>query len=143
MREPKTIKQAAVSVFIAGHPSFNERIEIPDNHIDEYFAPTGTQLISIKNKFYTYFRMSLDQLIDEMDKNFEYNQALRIIKAHGFGLPIRIANWGYKEPLTIDELLDKLDKNSKHWERVFENAVERKQVVERKKIVTQTLLVDE
>ena len=132
------IEQKDVSRFIIEHPTFSSRIEIPDAHITDYFKPTGTQLIMIKSKFYSYFRLSLDYLIDEMDKGFEYNQALRIIKAHGFGLPIRLASWGYKEPLTVDELLDKLEKNSKHWERVFENAVERKQEVEQKKVITQT-----
>jgi len=143
MRKLKDIKQVDVNKYIIEHPTFLEGIKIPDIHIGDYFNPTPTQTISIKSKFYTYFRLGLDQLIDEMDKGFEYKQALRIIKAHGFGLPLRIQNWGYQEPLTVDELLDKLDKNSKHWERVFGNAVERQQVVERKKILTQKTLVDE
>ena len=134
----KNIVQKDVSRFILEHPTFSNRIEIPDVHIMDYFKPTLHQLTGIKSKFYSYFRLSLDYLIDEMDKGFEYNQALRIIKAHGFGLPLRLAKWGYKEPLTVDELLDKLEKNSKHWERVFENAVERKQQVEQKKVITQT-----
>ena len=141
--KPRSVKQADVSKFITEHPSFSNIIEIPDTHILNFFNPTGMQLITIKSKFYTYFRISLDFLIDEMDKGFEYNQALRIIKAHGFGLPIRIANWGYKEPITVDELLDKLDKNSKHWQRVYENSIEREQIVERKKVITQKTLTEE
>lgn len=137
MRGPKDIKQVEINKYIVSHPTFFDGIKIPDNHIEDYFNPTTTQLTSIKSKFYNYFRISLDQLIDEMDRGFEYKQALKIIKSHGFGLPLRIQKWGYQEPLTVDELLDKLDKNSRHWERVFENAVERKQIVERKKIVTQ------
>jgi hypothetical protein len=139
----KNIKQKDVSVFIAGHPTFLSRLDIPDTHITEYFNPTPIQLINIKGKFYSYFRLSLDYLIDEMDKGFDYRQALKIIKAHGFSLPIRIASWGYKEPLTVDELLDKLEKNSKHWERVYDNAVEREREVESKKTITQTLIGDE
>lgn len=139
----KNIKQKDVSRFIVEHPTFSDVLNIPDNHIIDYFRPTLYQLTSIKSKFYTYFRLSLDYLIDEMDKGFEYKQALRIIKAHGFGLPIRISNWGYQEPLTVDGLLDKLEKNSKHWERVFENAVERKQIVEEKKKVTQKTLIED
>lgn len=140
MRMIRDIKQVDINKYIIEHPTFLEGIKIPDTHIEEFFTPTPIQLLNIKNKFYTYMRLSLDQLIDIMSKGFEYKQALRIIKAHGFGLPLRVARWGYQEPLTVDELLDKLEKNSKHWERVFENSVERKQVVERKKRVTQKTL---
>jgi hypothetical protein len=138
----RVIKQRDVNRFIVEHPTFSGGIKIPDNDWIEYLRPTLAQMQGVKSKFYNYFRVGLDQLIDEMDKGFEYNQALRIIKAHGFGLPIRIKNWGYQEPLTIDELLNKLDKNSKHWEQIFENAVERQQIVEKKKQVTQKTLIE-
>lgn len=137
------IKQTDVNKYIISHPTFLNGIKIPDSDWIDFLKPSLAQTQSVKGKFYFYFRVGLDQLIDEMDKGFEYKQALRIIKAHGFGLPIRIQNWGYQEPLTVDELLDKLDKNSKHWERVFGNAVERQQIVERKKTLTQKTLVDE
>jgi len=141
--KPKIIKQVDVNKYIVGHPTFKDGIKIPDSHWKEYFKPTLYQETSVKSKFYTFMRLGLDQLIDTMDKGFEYKQSLRIIHAHGFGLPLRVQNWGYQEPLTVDELLDKLDKNSKHWERVYENAIERQQVVERKKIVTQKQLIDD
>lgn len=143
MKKISDIKQADVSKFIIEHPTFPDVLKIPDNHIKEFFMPTEIQLQKIKSHFYSYMRDSLDRLIDKMDGGFEYPQALKIIKAYGYSLPLRVSRWGYQEPLTIDELLDKLDKNSKHWERVFESAVERQQVVERKKIVTETSLFKE
>ena len=143
MKKLKDIKKSDISKFVVEHPTFPTGLKIPDSHIKEFFMPTEIQLQKIKHIFYEYMRNSLDRLIDKMDEGFEYVQALKIIKHYGYSLPLRVSRWGYQEPITVDELLDKLDKNSKHWERVFENAVERQQTVERKKKVTQKTLVDE
>ena len=129
----KQIKPGQVTTFIAGHPTFSHQLTIPDVHIEEFFMPTEIQMQKIKAIFYEYMRNSLDELIDEMDKGFEYVQALRIIKKGGWSLPLRVRGWGYKEPLTVDELLDKLDKNIEEKQKGIEKLREEQQDLLRKK----------
>jgi len=140
----KRVKKSDVWEFIQQHPTYWNGLKLPDVDMEEYFnCPINT---SRKQQVYSYYRMGLEVLIDKMEEGFpnvDYKIALRMIKAEGLGIPLRIQNWGWQEPLTIDELEDYLRKWANRWGRVYDKALERLNTITTKRKVIQTQLVEE
>ena len=137
-----SIKQIDVNKFIISHPTYLKLIRIPDSDIEQYFKPSTKQWGNIKNRFYHYKIIGINHLIDEMQYGNDYLKCLSNLKSRGYGIPIRVYNWGYQEPMTIDELLDNLYKNDKHWGIVYSNSLDRSHEVEKMKLLSQKLITD-
>jgi hypothetical protein len=140
----KRIKSKEVWDFIQKHPTFWDGIKIPDADVEEHFMmPIDT---TRKQQVYTYYRLGLDLLIDKMEEGFptvDYTMALQLIKVEGFGIPLRVPNWGWEEPETIDELEDHLQKWANRWGRVYDKSLERLNTIATKRKIIKTSLVDE
>ena len=140
----KRIRKDEVWDFIQQHPTFWDGLKIPDTDMEDFFKfPVNTQR---KQQVYTYYRMGLEVLIDKMEEGFpnvDYKMGLKLIKSEGLSVPIRIANWGWQEPLTIDELEDHLRKWANRWGRVYDKSLERLNAISTKRKVLQTKLQTE
>jgi len=141
----KRIKKSDVWDFIQQHPTYWDGLKIPDDDMESYFNFPVTQ--HRKGQVYTYYRLGLDRLIDKMEEGFpnvDYDMALRLIKAEGLGLPLRVSKWGWQEPLTIDELESHLQKWANRWGRVYDKALTRlTEIQTKKKVIQHKLTVEE
>lgn len=139
------IKANDIREFMKQHPTFWDKLSIPENHFTEFFGVDPT--FHDKQTFYNHYRKSLNKLLDQMElmpvPNFDV--ALYEIKNTkiGYCLPIRFQNWGWKEPRDVDELEDYLKKLFDRWDSVRNRALERLKDIQEKKKTIQKKLVKE
>lgn len=144
MSRYKIIRQKDILMFLRQHKTFWERLDIPDSHFEQYFNMPITQYH--KNKFYPIYRISFGQLLDKLETMEipDYHLALYEIKKNGFCLPLRVRNYGFQEPLTLDELEAHLKRLADRWGIVYDKSIERlNSVKEKKKVIQEKLVVKE
>jgi len=122
----KTFGINNVKEFLRTHLTYWERIDVPDDDVCDYFEISDIP-VKLKQRFYSIYRTGLNLLLDELEAMpvFDYKIALYNIKKMGFCIPIRQKNWGWQEPMTIDELEDYLKKLYDRWHLISDNALER------------------
>jgi len=121
----KEQKQGDVIDFLTGHPTYWEKLEIPDEDCKDYFGITEIPT-EMKSKFRNVFNKGVNQLIDigMTMPIFNFDTALFLLKRdHQLSLPIRLREWGWKEPLTLDELDDHLHKLYDRCQLMADNAL--------------------
>lgn len=137
------IKMNELRDFLKEHPTFWDRLAIPDTHFSDRFNHDVT--FKDKQAMYSHYRRSLNRLLDYMEimPHPDYDVALYQIKCTDkcYCLPIRIKGWGWKEPVTVDELEDYLRSLYDKWNLVMDRSYERLSAVhERRKIIQSKLL---
>jgi len=140
MTKLKVVTQDEVYDFIQQHPTYWERLAVSDDDFEDFFNQPITQ--RVKSKIWRLYSLSLSQIIDTMEamELVDYHIALYLIKKHGWCLPMRVRNWGYKEPDTLNELEGNLEILANRWHNVYDGALSRVTAIrtQSKKIIFQT-----
>ena len=122
----KKLNKEKIYMFLRRHPTFESNLRVRDEEFLNFFnIRIGDYNSDVKPKMYTMYKDSRNHILELVKMGYTYDQAYSDLKAHGMCLPIRIQNWGYREPISEDEMIDYLKKNKDRFWIIYQNAKER------------------